>query len=141
MRFALLVLCSCLALPAADLLITEGYPPLPNPFDFDRRLVLVDWFRERGEKLPADISEDDLVLRYQAAIDAKRPKAKVEAVADAERERLNTRRNMLLQLELQFKVTMAEDATDADIQARLDREVKAQRGSAPAPAPAAPRAS
>lgn len=141
MRSALLVLCSCLTLPAADLLITEGYPALPNPFDFDRRLVLVDWFRERGEKLPANISEDDLVLRYQAAIDAKRPKAKVEAVAEAERERLNNRRNMLLQLELQFKVTMAEDATDADIQARLDREVKGQRGNAPAPVPAAPRAS
>lgn len=131
MRGVLLILLLGAVLPAADLLVAEGYPPLPNPYDFDRRLVLVDWFRDRGEKLPANVTEDDLVLRYKAAIDAARPKAKPDPAAEAERERLNHRRNMLLQLERQFKVAMAADATDEEIADRLDREVKALRARDP----------
>lgn len=59
MRHALLAICTAIAIAAA-----ESWPDLPDPIGLGPRLVVIEWLRERGVKLPAGATDTAVQQAY-----------------------------------------------------------------------------
>lgn len=47
------------------LIAVDDLPPVPNPFGFETRLALLDYFKDRGIAIPPDASDLELRQRYR----------------------------------------------------------------------------
>lgn len=130
MKVMLVLLFGSVAWTADEILVADGYPPVPNPIGFDVRLALIDWFREQHLQVAEKSSEADLkalyVQHWDAVRLAKSPKVAAspipqKAPSDPAVDALS---DIKLQLRVQYQVTLPDGASLEEARAQLDAERK-----------------
>lgn len=126
------------ALAAADPVVIEGLPPVPNPFGFDDRLALRTHLEERyGQGDVVGRSFEELVERYRAVTAPPPPPRAGPARAPREDEAAAAarvqRENILLQLRRQFGVIADPALATDELERMLSRRIAEDLARAPAP--------